>query len=182
MIPKLHIIRTSDGVDFPLPMYESKHHVGLVFRAAIPSVLKLDPHERALVPVGFGIGIPDGLCGQIVSLPQVAKEIGLIVLDSPQIINPADRDALFILLQNSSRQQLILRRGDPIAQLLIVPVYQITWNEMKGKTLRSPKSDLKNLTYGDGDSVNNEKSALKEGTGKRTIKSVRERAKEIDDL
>lgn len=182
MIPKIHIIRTSDGVDFPLPTYVSKHHAGLIFRAAIPSVLKLDPHERALVPVGFGIGIPDGLCGQIVSLPEVAKESGLIVLDGPQIVNPADRDALFILLQNSSRQQLILRRGDPIAQLLIMPVYQITWNEMEGKTLRSPKTELQNYAFGDGDKVEPEQTQKQPEIRRRAVKSVRERAKAADGV
>lgn len=184
MIPKIHIIRTSDGVDFPLPTYASKHHVGLVLRAAIPSVLKLDAHERALVPIGFGIGIPDGLCGQIVSLPDVAKESGLIVLDGPQIVNPADRDALFVLLQNSSRRQLILRRGDPIAQLLVLPVYQICWDEMLGKTLRAPKTDLKYMLYDDKDheSAEAEQNTAPKEAGKRVVKSVRERTKAADNV
>lgn len=181
MIPKIHIIRTSDGVDFPLPSYISRHHVGLILRAAIPSVLKLDPHERALVPIGFGIGIPDGLCGQVVSLTEVAQEHGLIVLDGPQIVNPADRDALFVLIQNATNTQIILRRGDPIAQLLITPVYQIAWDEMEGKTLRSSQSDLKQFTFDDKpiEEQNKEKSDKPE-VSKRNVKSVRERTKAAD--
>lgn len=180
MLPKLHIIRTPDGVDFPLPSYVSKHHVGLVLRAAIPTVQKLDPSERGLVPVGFGIGIPDGLCGQIVSLPQVAKETGLIVLDAPQILNPGDRDALFVLVQNASRRQLILRRGDPIGQLIVSPVYQITWNEIEGKTLSSQKNPVvldQNLSTEEETVIQPSKTPVK-----RVVKTVRERAKAADDV
>lgn len=178
MLPKLHIIRTPDGVDFPLPSYASKHHVGLVLRAAIPTVQKLDPGERGLVPVGFGIGIPDGLCGQIVSLPQVAKETGLIVLDAPQILNPGDRDALFVLIQNASRRQVILRRGDPIGQLVVTPAYQVVWNEIKGKTLRSQHEPI-NLDQPVADKKNQSAAATH---AKRIVKTVRERTKAADEV
>ncbi len=179
MIPKLHIIRTSDGVDFPLPSYASKHHVGLVLKAAIPSVLKLDPQERGLIPIGFGIGIPDGLCGQIVSLPDVARDMGLIVLDGPQIVNPADRGALYVLVQNASRRQLIVRRGDAIAQLLITPVYQVTWNEIQDKTMTT--DELASFTFNDSGSSEEAKPEQdKKPAGKREVKSVRERVKAAD--
>lgn len=179
MIPKLHIIRTSDGVDFPLPSYTSKHHVGLVLKAAIPSVLKLDPQERGLIPIGFGIGIPDGLCGQIVSLPMVARDIGLIVLDGPQIVNPADREALYVLVQNASRRQLIIRRGDAIAQLLVMPIYQIAWNEIKDKTMVSDEKT--SFTFSDSSSnEESESNPPKKSTGKREVKSVRDRVKAAD--
>lgn len=171
MIPKIHIIRTPDGVDFPLPSYASRHHVGLVLRAAIPTVLKLDPHERALIPVGFGFGVPDGLCGQIVSLPQMAVEKGLIVLDAPQILNPADREALFVLVQNASRRQLILRRGEEFAQMLIAPVYQICWHEITGQIAQ----EAHELTLDADEEENSSPKTL--STRKRTVKTVRERVK-----
>lgn len=184
MIPKLHIIRTTEGVDLPLPMYVSKHHVGLVLRAAIPSVLKLNPNERGFVPIGFGIGVPQGLCGQIVSLPHVAKESGLIVLDAPQILNPADRDALFVLVQNASRRQLIIHRGDEIAQLIVTPVYQITWNEIKGKTLKSNTTN-NNLAINESDEEESEPAKPQQQSSnvkKRAVKSVRERTKAADHV
>lgn len=178
MLPKLHIIRTPDGVDFPLPSYASKHHVGLVLRAAIPTVQKLESGERGLIPVGFGIGVPDGLCGQIVSLPQVAKNTGLIVLDAPQILNPGDREALFVLVQNASRRQLILRRGDPIGQLIVSPVYQVVWNEVKGKTL---KSQSNSITL-DNPQPENTKETQNKTPQKRVVKSVRERVKAAENV
>ncbi len=180
MTPKIHIIRTPDGVNFPLPTYESKHHVGLLLHAAIPTVLKLDPQERGLVPVGFAFGIPDGLCGQIVSVPSVAKETGLVVLDAPQIVNPADRDALYVLVQNASRRQLILRRGEPIAQLIITAVYQISWNEMSGKTLRTETQNL-SYTFSEVEEIK-ETTPPEEQSSKRIVKTVRERVKAAQDV
>ena len=181
MVPKLHIIRTTEGVDFQLPTYISKHHVGLILRAAIPSVLKLDPNERGLIPIGFGIGIPSGLCGQIVSLPHIAKETGLIVLGAPQILNPADRDAVFVLVQNASRRQVIIHRGDEIAQLIITPAYQIAWNEVKGRTLPSTHS-TDYLTINESEETNEKEEieSPKQNTKKRVQKSVRERSKAAD--
>lgn len=140
MVPKIKIIRTPDGLDFPLPSYSSKHHFGLNLRAGIPSTLKLNPGDRALIPVGFAIALPDGLCGQIVSLPDLARQHGIVVLDSPSIINPADRNPLFVLLQNVGQHQFVLKRGTPIAWLLTTPVVQVCWDEIKTDSVQGKQT------------------------------------------
>ncbi len=140
MVPKIKIVRTPDGLDFPLPSYSSKHHFGLNLRAGISSTIKLNPGDRVRVPVGFAIALPDGLCGQIVSLPSLAHQHGIIVLDSPSIINPADHDQLFVLLQNTGQHQYVLKRGTPIAWLVISPVIQICWEELKTNAVKGQKT------------------------------------------
>lgn len=131
MVPQIHILRTADGADFPLPSYTSKHHVGLNLMAAIAKPIKINPRERVRIPVGFAFAIPDGLCGQVISLSQLALEHGIIVIDAPSLINPADHAPLFVLLRNESTKQFILRRGMVIAQMIIVPVVQVAWQEIK---------------------------------------------------
>ena len=126
----LSIARTADGNNLPLPSYSSQYHVGLNLQAAVPAALRLEPGDRAYVPAGFAIGIPDGYCGFVVSQPQIAKEQGLIVLDGPQVIHPADRGALFMLLQNMSSHVVVLHRGDIVAQLVIEPVIQANWRDL----------------------------------------------------
>lgn len=180
MIPKLYISRTPDGVDFPLPTYASKHHVGLELLAAIPTVLKLEPSERVYIPIGFCIGIPQGFCGQIVSLPDVAKETGLVVLSSPQIVNPADRDALFILIQNSSRGQLILRRGQPIAQLVITTAVQVCWEELQLEGAGDQTSS-KSIQF-EQQEVQSIENTEEKPSGRRVVKSIRERGKAADEI
>ena len=131
----LHIARTADGIGLELPSYVSRYHVGLNLQAALASAVRLEPGDRVYVPCGFAVGVPDGYCGQVVSLPRVARELGLVVLDAPHIVHPADRGPLFLLLQNTSAKQVVLHRGDYVAQLVIVPVVQATWHEFLDESL-----------------------------------------------
>ncbi len=130
MALELFITRTPDGLDFPLPSYSSENHMALNLQAGIASSIKINPRERVYVPTGFVFGIPKGYCGQVVSLPQLAKESGIIVSDAPSLIHPADRNPLFILLGNTSPNQFILHRGQVVAQLLITPATQVYWKEL----------------------------------------------------
>lgn len=141
MVPKLYITRTPDGTGFPLPSYDTKYHAGLNLMAAIGQPIKIATGERIKVPVGFAIGIPQGFCGQIVSSPQMAEKEGLIVSDAPHIINPADRDPIFILLQNTTNTTHVLHRGDIVALLLITPVIQVAWNEVNNQVSTSITSE-----------------------------------------
>jgi len=109
--PRLFIARTPDGDGFPLPSYETQYHVGLRLSAAIGSPIKINAGERLLIPVGFAVGVPQGFCGQIVSYGPLAEQHGIIVVDAPHIVNPADREPIFVNLQNISQKQFILHRG-----------------------------------------------------------------------
>ena len=129
--PKIHIVRTADGMDFPLPAYTSKHHVGLNLMAAVSAPVKIGPRERVRIPTGFAVALPDGLCGQIVSNREMAVKNGIIVVDAPSVIHPADREPLFVLLRNESAEPFILRRGMQIAQMLLIPVIQTAWQEIE---------------------------------------------------
>lgn len=145
MTPTLYIVRTPDGLDFPLPSYTSRYHMALNLQAGIASSIKLSPGERVYVPVGFAIGIPDGFCGQIVSIPSLAKEAGIIVLDAPSLIHPNDRNPISVLLENTSPHQYILNRGTVIAQLLITPAIQIRWEVKTSKLETSTKTSPKEI-------------------------------------
>lgn len=173
--PTLFIARTPDGMGLPLPSYKSKYHVGVVLQAAVPSSIRIEPGERVYVPVGFAIGIPEGFCGQVVSNPVLAREHGLIVLDGPQIVHPADRGALFILLQNSSPRQIILRRGIDIAQLVIMPAIQVRWQDMSGQvTMSGEKTDPSAVLLDSEMAVSAEENEVM-ASSKRSVKSPRNR-------
>lgn len=178
MVPKLYIRRTADGSDFPLPTYESKHHMALNLSAAVSSPVKLNPGERLYVPVGFAIGIPDGFCGQIVSLPALAKNHGIIVLDAPSLVHPANRTPLFVLLENASPYQYILRRQTVIAQLLIMPAVQVCWED---KTQNDILSDQKTTTAQMMLDQNQEQTSALVTPSRRPVRSIRDGFKEKKD-
>ena len=131
MAQKLQILRTADGYGLPLPMYESKDHMGLSLMAAIPDVIKLETGDIVCLPVGFAIGIPRGLCGFIVSVPELVKEKGLVVTTAPALLNPADRGPIFVLIRNDSSKSQFINRGDVIAQLVITAAEQVYWDEVE---------------------------------------------------
>ena len=180
MIPKLHILRTADGHGLPLPTYESKYHSGLRLQAAIPSVLKLESGDRVFIPVGFAIGIPQGFCGQIVSKLDLVREKGLLVMSAPRVLNPVDRGPLFVLIQNESKTAQIIKRGDFIAELLIIPVQQVCWNEVEGaeETEVTPEENF----WIDGKSEKDTISEMLEpvDSKRRVTKSIRSRVKSAD--
>ncbi len=131
MAQKLQILRTADGYGLPLPMYESKDHMGLSLMAAIPDVIKLESGDIVCLPIGFAIGIPRGMCGFIISVPELVKEKGLVVLTAPCILNPADRGPIFVLIRNDSSKSQFINRGDVIANLVISSAEQVYWSEVE---------------------------------------------------
>jgi len=178
----LSIARTADGNNLPLPSYSSKYHMGLNLQAAVPTALRLEPGDRAYVPTGFAIGIPDGYCGLVVSQPQIAKEQGLIVLDGPQVVHPADRGALFMLLQNMSSHVVVLHRGDVVAQLIIEPVVQATWNDLSAVNgVVGGMTKTTDVVVDSAKPMETESDQDKMKTSKRTYKSPRNRFSEEDE-
>ena len=129
-MPKLYIARTPDGSDLPLPSYASRFHTGLTLSAAIGAPMKISSHERINIPIGFAIGIPQGFCGQILGFPDIVRDHGIVVSGSPLLLNPADREPLFIPIQNISSNPYVLHRGEIIAQLLILPATLGYWQEI----------------------------------------------------
>ena len=180
MALKLNILRTADGHGLAFPTYASKHHMGLRLQAAVPNILKLEVGERVLIPIGFVIGIPKGYCGQVISVPSVVREQGLVVMAAPYLINPADRTPLFVLIQNESRRPQIIKRGDIIAQLLVIPAEQVYWNEIINdkKSHETPESAL---WIDERMEETTEETVEPKVSGRRVIKSIRERAVGTDE-
>lgn len=159
MTPRLYIARTLDGNDLPLPAYQSQYHVGLLLRAAVGAPLKLNPGERVRVPIGFAIGVPQGFCGQIVSTPELSEKDGIIVSDAPHLLNPANREPIFVLLQNVSSGQHVIHRGDIIAELVIVPAVQVCWNEVK-LGVPTDKTKTEQMIIDDGSATQKKKQDI----------------------
>lgn len=180
MIPKLYIARTPDGTGFPLPSYSSKYHMGLNLSAAIGAPMRISPNERVLIPVGFAVGIPAGFVGQIVSHPKMAEENGLIVSDAPRLLNPADRDPIFVLIHNVSSSPQMLHRGDVAAQLIVVPAVQVCWQEVTPHTNEKPSNE-EELIVDPGIEETGKVPQDKFKSYRRVQKSIRNRFKSSDE-
>lgn len=113
--------------DLPLPSYQTAGASGADVHAAIEGQRTLAPGERALIPTGLSIEIPTGYEVQVRPRSGLALKHGVTVLNAPGTIDADYRGPLQVLLVNAGREPFTLRRGERIAQLVVAPVVQATF-------------------------------------------------------
>ena len=120
----VQITRLAHGKDLPLPSYQSAHAAGLDLLAAIPAAtpLTIAPRDRALVPTGIAIALPENHEGQVRPRSGLAVRHGLTVLNTPGTIDADYRGEIQVLLINLGSEVVTITRGMRIAQLIIAPV------------------------------------------------------------
>jgi dUTP pyrophosphatase len=92
---------------------------------------KVDPlGGRVTVPTGLRVAIPAGYVGLIAPRSGLASKNGVTVLNAPGVIDSGYRGELAVIVANTSQRQYEIRRGDRIAQMLVVPVAEVVWHEV----------------------------------------------------
>jgi dUTP pyrophosphatase len=81
----------------------------------------LAPGERAVVPTGVAVALPEGTCGLVVPRSGLAARYGLSVVNGPGLIDPSYRGEIRVVLVNLGDETYAGEPGDRIAQLLLVP-------------------------------------------------------------
>ena len=111
--------------------YATGGSAGLDLRA--DAAITLAPGERALVPTGLAIAIPEGFEGQVRPRSGLALREGITCLNSPGTIDSDYRGELGVILANLGQKPVTIQRGDRIAQLVVARVERAELVE--GKTL-----------------------------------------------
>ena len=78
--------------------------------------------ERMLVPTGIAVAIPRGFGGFVQPRSGLAAKHGITLTNSPGLIDSNYRGEIIVILQNTGQDDFIIRVGDRIAQLVIMPV------------------------------------------------------------
>jgi len=125
----VRIVRTAENPDLPLPAQATAGSAGLDLRACVPEPLVLPPGRRALIPTGFSIALPPGFEGQVRPRSGLALRHGITLPNAPGTIDSDYRGELQVILANSGREPVTIRRGDRIAQLVVAPVAAVEWIE-----------------------------------------------------
>jgi dUTP pyrophosphatase len=112
------------GAGLPLPAQQSTGAAGMDLAAALPAdaPLTLRPGQRALVPCGFAMALPEGFEGQVRPRSGLAAKFGVTVLNAPGTIDADYRGEVKVILINHGDSDFVIARGDRIAQLVIAPV------------------------------------------------------------
>lgn len=110
------ITRLDPGI--PLPAYAQPSDAGADLRSAID--VTLAPGERAMVPTGMAIALPDGYAAFVHPRSGLAIKHGLSMVNTPGTIDAGYRGEIAVLLINHDRTDPIaIQRGDRIAQLVV---------------------------------------------------------------
>ena len=123
---KINVINKSKHA---LPEYATALSAGLDLRANIDTPVTLGPLERAMVPTGLFMELPQGYEAQVRPRSGLAAKHGLTVLNSPGTIDADYRGEVKVILVNLSNEPFTINDGERVAQLVIARHEQIVWNE-----------------------------------------------------
>jgi dUTP pyrophosphatase len=124
---KLKIVNTSDN---PLPLYETIGSAGMDLRAQLQEPVMLKPLQRALIPTGLFIELPDGYEAQVRPRSGLALKKGVTVLNSPGTIDSDYRGEIKVILINLSNETTIINTGERIAQMIISKYEKVQLKEV----------------------------------------------------
>lgn len=111
----------------PLPEYATKLSAGMDVRANLSESKTLLPMERALIPTGLFMAIPEGYEAQVRPRSGLAIKKGVTVLNSPGTIDADYRGELCIILVNLSNEPFVIEDGERIAQIIFARCEQAEW-------------------------------------------------------
>ena len=111
----------------PLPTYATPLSAGMDVRANLEQPVTLAPMQRALIPTGLFIALPQGYEAQIRPRSGLALKKGITVLNSPGTIDADYRGEIGIILVNLSNEPFVVENGERIAQMVIARHEQAGW-------------------------------------------------------
>ena len=113
----------------PLPSYAHPGDAGADLRTTVDVVLA--PGERALVPTGVALALPQGYVGLVHPRSGLAARHGLSIVNTPGTVDAGYRGEIKVLLVNLDPHEPVeLRRGDRVAQLVVQRVEHVAFDEV----------------------------------------------------
>jgi dUTP pyrophosphatase len=122
------ILRLDRGL--PLPAYAHPGDAGADVMTAVD--VTLAPGERALVPTGISLALPEGYVALVHPRSGLAARHGLSIVNTPGTIDAGYRGEIKVLLVNHDPVEPVeLRRGDRIAQLVFQRFERAVFTEVE---------------------------------------------------
>lgn len=125
----VQVLITRLDPELPLPRYAKGGDAGADIVSRID--ITLAPGERALVPTGIAIALPDGYVALVHPRSGLAIKHGVTMVNAPGTVDAGYRGELQIILINHDRSESVsFKRGDRIAQLVIQRVERAEFVEV----------------------------------------------------
>jgi dUTP diphosphatase len=123
---KVRILDPRIGGEFPLPAYATTGSAGLDLRACIDKDLLLEPGKTELIPTGLAIYLQDpGLAAVVLPRSGLGHKHGVVLGNLVGLIDSDYQGHLMVSCWNRGREPFVIRPGERIAQLVVVPVVQV---------------------------------------------------------
>ena len=121
-----------------IPSYKTSGSSGLDLTALIESKIIIPSKKSALISTGLSIAIPDDTEVQIRPRSGLAAKSNITVLNTPGTIDSDYRGELKIILFNHGDKEFVVNNGDRIAQMVLMPILKIEFEEVDNlpKTIR----------------------------------------------
>ena len=112
------------------PKYKTDGSSGVDLSAFLNKEVVIKPNSSELIPTGLQVAIPEELEIQIRPRSGLAAKESIGVLNSPGTIDSDYRGELKIILFNHGKEDFIINNGDRIAQMVLVPIVKMEFEEV----------------------------------------------------
>ncbi len=113
-----------------LPSYKTKGSSGMDLMAFLKEPIRILPKTSCLIPTGISIAIPEDVEIQIRPRSGLAAKSNISVLNTPGTIDSDYRGELKIILFNHGKKDFIVNNNDRVAQMVLMPVLKIDFEEV----------------------------------------------------
>ena len=124
------LVRVVNRSHHPLPSYATAHSAGMDLRANLDAPVILEPGQRALIPTGLFLELPEGTEAQVRPRSGLALKHGVTVLNAPGTIDSDYRGEVGVILINHGPEPFEVKDGERIAQLVIARYERIRFEEV----------------------------------------------------
>lgn len=126
---KLRILDPRVGKEFPLPQHSTPGSAGMDLRACIDAPLVLSPGAAEMIPTGISIYVEDpGFAAMLLPRSGLGHKNGIVLGNLVGLIDSDYQGPLMVSTWNRSSAPFTIQPGDRIAQMVIVPVVQASFD------------------------------------------------------
>lgn len=116
---------------YPVPAYATELSAGMDLKANITEPVTIASLERAMIPTGIYIELPEGYEAQIRPRSGLAAKFGVTVANAPGTVDADYRGEVKVILVNLSKEPFVINPGERIAQMVIAKYEKIEWEEVE---------------------------------------------------
>ena len=116
---------------FDLPSYATPYSAGMDLRANLQEPVVLGTLERALIPTGLHIELPEGFEAQIRPRSGLAARHGISIVNAPGTIDADYRGEIKVVLVNLSNEPFTVVPGERIAQMVVARHETVVWEPVE---------------------------------------------------